>query len=403
MSSPRSASVCLILLSLGLAACERPPESIFPPPFGWDAAAPPTPDSGAPEGDAAPGGGNSGGAGGTSNTSAADAGAGNAGGAGNTGAAGNADGGTDAAAPVAALPYTIIAMPDTQFYAAFYPDIFDAQTRWIAGERALGNLAFVVHEGDLVDSDDPAQWTVAARSMQRLDGVVPYVISTGNHDYGPGGDGWPMTRSTMIDAYFPVWKFSQYPWFKGTFDPAHVENNYALMDLPGGAGQWLVVSLEFGPRDEVLAWADGIVKKYPTTPAMIVTHAYLYEDNNRYDQAGHPEQRWNPHTYPIGMMPGAVNDGEEIWQKLVMGNSNIQFVLCGHVIDHGVGRLTTTRPDGSSVNQILANYQMLDLGGSGYLRVMQFFPATRTVRVRTYSPYLDNFKTDPDNDFVLAY
>ena len=362
-----STLTALFLFAVGLSACQMPPESRFAKAFPWDDAGSGSEDVGSTDAVIGP--------------------------------RTNADG--NAALP--GSPYTIVALPDTQYYSSKYPEIFDAQTRWIVSERALGNLAFVLHEGDLVDSDDDAQWTVAARSMRLLDGVIPYVVSMGNHDYGPGGDGSPVTRSTMIDSYFPVWKFSQFPWFKGTFHPAHIENNYALIDVPGGGGQWLVVSLEFGPRDVVLAWADSVVKRYPTTPTMIVTHAYLYQDNTRYNHLARVGQKWNPHDYPLGLTPGAVNDGEEIWQKLVLGNSNIQFVLSGHVLDHGTGRLTSTRPDGTVVNQILANYQMLPMGGSGYLRLMQFFPATRTVRIRTYSPYLNAFKDDAENDFELGY
>jgi hypothetical protein len=297
--------------------------------------------------------------------------------------------------------YTVVVLPDTQFYASTYPAIFDAQIRWIADQRLQENIAFVLHEGDLVDSDDDAQWTVAAQSMSQLDGVVPYVVSMGNHDYGPAGDGWTMSRSTTIDTYFPVSKFSGSSWFQGTLDPQHIENNYALIDSPDGP--WLVISLEFGPRDVVLDWAADILRAYPTTQAMVVTHAYLYEDNTRYDHVGRPDQRWNPHSYPIAAGAGAVNDGEEIWQKLILSHSNIQFVFSGHVIDHGTGRLTSPRPDGTSVNQVLANYQMLSLGGSGYLRLMRFSPVARNVHVQTYSPYLDTYLTDDENDFTLGY
>ena len=57
------------------------------------------------------------------------------------------------------------------------------------------------------------------------------------------------------------------PTFGGTFEPGHVENSYSLMSAGGGG--WLILSLEFGPRDQVLAWADGILKRYPATPAII--------------------------------------------------------------------------------------------------------------------------------------
>ena len=173
--------------------------------------------------------------------------------------------------------------------------------------------------------------------------------------------------------------------------------------MPGGAGRWLVISVEFGPRDAVLAWANDIAKQYADTPAMLLTHAYLYDDNTRYDYVMRADQAWNPHSYPIGVIPGAVNDGEEMWQKLILPNSNIRFVFCGHVINDGVGRLTSTRPDGTVVHQVLADYQQYELGGNGFLRVMQFFPADHAVHVRTYSPFADDFKIDSDNDFVLAY
>jgi hypothetical protein len=98
-----------------------------------------------------------------------------------------------------------------------------------------------------------------------------------------------------------------------------------------------------------------------------------------------------------------VNDGQEIWDKLIRDNPNILFVLCGHDLEDGVGRLTSTRPDGSRVHQILANFQMDPRGGNGYLRVLRFSPAERHVEVQTYSPFLDRFKTDPDNQFGLDY
>jgi hypothetical protein len=296
--------------------------------------------------------------------------------------------------------FTVVALPDTQFYAAKFPDIFDAQTTWLLEQRRTGDLAFVLHEGDIVDDDVDQQWAPAAASLHRLDGIVPYVLSAGNHDYP--GDGWSASRSTLIDAYFPVSTFSGSPWFGGTFDADHIENNYALLDVPGG-GRWLVLALEFGPRDEVLTWANAIARQYASTPAMVVTHAYLYDDDTRYDRTQRADQQWNPHSYPIDDAPGAVNDGEEIWQKLILGNSNIRFVFCGHVVDRGVGRLTSVRPDGTTVHQILANYQMLAHGGGGYLRVMQFFPTLRTVHIQTYSPSQNVLKTDSDNDFILDY
>ena len=188
-------------------------------------------------------------------------------------------------------------LPDTQIYAANPPltQYFDAQTAWIVAEHANGNIAFVLHEGDIVDDDVDMQWTRAYHSLHMLDGVVPYVLSAGNHDYCCGG--WPTDRSgTMINGYFPVATFQTSPSFKGTFEPDHIENSAHLFDVPGGAGQWLVIALEWGPRDTVLAWADGVAKQYADTPAMVVTHAYLYDDDTRYDWAAHGTPRAGTRT-----------------------------------------------------------------------------------------------------------
>jgi hypothetical protein len=304
-----------------------------------------------------------------------------------------------AASPARVEPtFTVVALPDTQYYAASHPEILEAQADWIAREHERRGLAVVVHEGDIVDRDELAQWRVAASSLHRLDGVVPYVLAPGNHDYARSGD--HITRRTRLDTFFPEATFRGTSCPDSVFESGRIENSCRLIETP--AGPWVVLSLEFGPRDAVLAWADAMARRYASLPVIVVTHAYLASDDTRYDHIARRDQLWNPHRY-LPAAPGAVNDGEEVWSKLIVGNDNILFVLCGHDLNDGVGRLTTVRPDGTKVHQLLANYQTGALGGQGYLRLMEFSPERRRVRVRTYSPYLDRFKTDPANDFTLAY
>jgi hypothetical protein len=217
----------------------------------------------------------------------------------------------------------------------------------------------------------------------------------------------------MMNAYFPpsMLAQSQPSTFGGTFEEGHSENSFSL--VPAGGQTWVVVALEFGPRDEAVRWADGILKQHATSPAIVLTHAYLF-GNERYDH-GHAPRPWNPHEYVMAGQPGSsINDGEEIWRKLVLPNSNVRLVLSGHVIDPQVGRLTSTRPDGTRVHQLLANYQSCAYpcetlngatvrGGNGYLRIMRVDPAAHTLAVTTYSPYLDQYKRDADNEFVLPW
>jgi len=295
--------------------------------------------------------------------------------------------------------FAVVVLPDTQYYAAEHPEILEAQARWIVEERSAGEIALVIHEGDLVDGDEPRQWERAARSLHELDGLVPYILSVGNHDYHR--DGPFVTRRTLVNDYFSAATSAPGLGPSGTFEPGRIENSFQVVEPRGRP--WLILSLEFGPRGAVLEWADAVAKDYADHPAIVVTHAYLDAHSTRFDHVLRPEQPWSPRAYLAEAQPDDVNDGEEIWQKLIVRNDNILFVLCGHDLGDGVGRLTSKRPDGTKVEQLLANYQTGPLGGSGYLRLMRFFPDRHRVAVETYSPFLDRFKTGPENQFELAY
>ena len=296
--------------------------------------------------------------------------------------------------------FTVIALPDTQYYSSTYPDIFEAQMRWIIDHRDSRRIAFVLHEGDIVDVDVSPQWEVASGALHKLDGVVPYVVTQGNHDYlMMGGIG---NRSTLINSYFHIADLAKNPGFLGSFEADRVENTAQFLMM--GDMAWLVISLEFGPRDAVLTWADNVLKAHPDVPAMVVTHAYLYWDGTRYDHVARPGQSYSPYMYATAPPPGSVNDGEEMWKKVIEHNENVRFVISGHVFSptgEAAARLTSTHPSGASVHQLLANYQESALGGGGYLRLMEFCPATAQLRVSTYSPYLNLWKSDPANEFTL--
>ena len=166
-----------------------------------------------------------------------------------------------------------------------------------------------------------------------------------------------------------------------------------------------MISLEFGPRDAAVAWADGVLKAHPDVPAMVVTHAYLYWDGTRYDHVAHPtDQAFGPYSYATNPAPGSVNDGEEMWKKVIRENENVEFVVSGHVFNssgEAAARLTSTHPSGRVVHQIVANYQETAYGGGGYLRLMEFHPDAGEIRVSTYSPYLNSWKRDDANQFTL--
>lgn len=301
--------------------------------------------------------------------------------------------------------WTLVVLPDTQNMAKDFPAAYVRQTEWVAAHRRRHDIRFVIHEGDITNNNTPGQWQNAREAMRRLsDAGIPYALLPGNHDLGP--DGKCADRTTLLNDYFDARDY-RHSRAAGYFEPGRMENSWHDVDTP--AGDLLVIALEFGPRDAVLAWANGVVARHPKHWVIVVTHAYLYSDDTRYDLEKHGKaQRWSPRGYPLaGLGAGEVNDGEQVWQKLIAKNRNIRFVLNGHVLNDGVGHLASVGEHGQRVHQVLANYQAAveprrAYGGGGFLRLMQFLPDGGTVRVKTYSPWLDAWLTEPEHQFTLS-
>jgi 3',5'-cyclic AMP phosphodiesterase CpdA len=291
--------------------------------------------------------------------------------------------------------WSLIAMPDTQIYAESFPGIFYSQTSWIVLNKERLDVRYVLHLGDVTNRNTPEQWTVAKDAMSQLDGVVPYAIAPGNHDFGPGGNA--RTRQTFFNEYFPFDRQASMPSFGGAYRRGQLENTYHLFEA--GGRKWIVIALEWGPRDSVVEWADQVMSRHADRTGILVTHAYVYSDSTRYDWRQFADhQHWNPHAYDT---EGGVNDGEELWQKLVKKH-NFAFAINGHVLNDGTGYVASKNEFGLTVHQVLANYQFRTLGGEGYLRIFEFSPDGKSVRIKAYSTLYDRFMTAPDQSFVVT-
>lgn len=300
--------------------------------------------------------------------------------------------------------WTLVALPDTQGYTEEFPEVFQRQTEWIAANKDRLNIRFVAHLGDVTENNIPQEWEVARKAMGTLvEAGVPFCLPTGNHDLRTNKK--MEKRRTILNDFF---KPSDYRNSEeaGFFQEGELENSWHAISTP--AGKFLIVALEFGPRDEVLAWANEVISNHPDHQVLVVTHSYLYHDDTRYDWPVYGEkQKASPHRYAFAKeKEGAANDGEEMWKKLVSKHPNIRMVLCGHVLGDGTGYLISKGEKGNEVHQLLSNYQKgvkPDRGyrGGGFLRIIQFLPDGKTVRVKTYSPWYDQWLKDPDQEFEI--
>jgi hypothetical protein len=296
--------------------------------------------------------------------------------------------------------FTIAVLPDTQKYSWKYHDHYYRQTEWIVSNKDKFNIQFVTHLGDITDNNTPEEWEVAQRAMSTLSGKVPYSLITGNHDHGPGGSS--ENRDTLLNEFFPWSSERRQPTLIGAMDEGRMENTYHVFNV--GKHKFLVLALEWGPRDQVVEWANTIAAKYPDHHAILTTHAYMYFDDTRHNWDKYKKlHRWNPRDerFGISKLPGGTNDGQQLWDKLVSRHKNFFLTLNGHILEDGLGRLTSSNQDGGDVHQIAVNYQMRTEGGEGYLRLLEFLPDGETVQAKSYSPSTGKYKTDPQNQFVL--
>ena len=288
------------------------------------------------------------------------------------------------------IPFTIVILPDTQEYSKSYPYIFTSQTQWIIDNEEKHNIAFVLHEGDITDNNSEVQWGNASNSMSILDGKVPYAVVTGNHDMGPGGN--CESRSSLFDQSFPSSKYESITTFGGIFEPNTMDNSYHLFDK--SETEWLILALEFLPRNLVLEWANDIAASHQHRKIIVLTHSHVSEDNKLHGSDPLPAD-----NLALSSSPEGANDGIDTWKKLIRRHSGMSFVFSGHYL--GTGRITGIGNAGNKVFQMLSNYQGMDEGGKGYLRLIKFDPSSNRVLVKTYSPYLDSYLTDQHNEFVL--
>ena len=283
--------------------------------------------------------------------------------------------------------FSIVVIPDTQHYRPLEQDeqawenpTFEAYTRWTAANIKRQRIAFVSHVGDIVDRNERSQWAVARRCMDRLHGRVPYGISVGNHDMVSSGD------SSLFQAFFPRSRFEQFQWYGGAFGgkadaPSTVSNNNAnSFQLFSAEGLRLIfLHLECNAPDDVLGWANEVLRKHSDRRAIITTHMGL----------GPQDRPTNPRDYfdaPKGRMTWKKchrergNTPQQMWEKCFRVHANVFLICCGDQSRTQAMRKTSLGDHDNTVYELLSDY------GANGLRVMRFVPKANRIEVRTWNP-----------------
>lgn len=273
--------------------------------------------------------------------------------------------------------FTIIVIPDPQYYSLMYPAIFNAQTEWIVNNRDSSNIIYVASLGDHVEvPEDPAQWMNAHAALNILDNAgVPYGLAAGNHDGAPSG-------TQNFNAYFGVTRFQGKPHYGGHYGNDN-DNHFDIFSASGL--NFIVIYIEYDPgmtstKHPVLQWANGLLQTYRDRRAIVISHDMLQgESSNAF-----------------------TSQGQTIYNALKV-NPNLFLMLGGHL---DVAARRTDTHNGNTIYTLRSDYQYVDSQRSGYLRIMRFSPADNMIDVSTYSPTQGKFydKTDAgQSNFNLPY
>jgi hypothetical protein len=190
--------------------------------------------------------------------------------------------------PASALPtpgpdFTIIALPDTQYYTSSLnggsPAIFNSQTDWIVNNIASRKIAFVTQLGDCTEHGDQfeIEWQNADTAFQTIENPVttnmtygmPYGIAPGNHDQSPIGNANGTT--TFYNQYFGEARFLGRDYYGGHYGTNN-DNHYELFSA--GGLDFIVIHLEYdtAANASVLAWADDLLQTYSNHAGIVVSH-----------------------------------------------------------------------------------------------------------------------------------
>jgi hypothetical protein len=284
-------------------------------------------------------------------------------------------------APPATRPdFTLVVLPDTQFYTGSYlggtPEIFNRQTEWIASNAGPMNIACVLHMGDIVlrGGSVESEWIAADTAMSKIENPVitgrqygvPYAMCVGDHD--GAGD------FVNFNRYFGARRFSGRSYYGGNLENNN-KNHYITFSASGL--NFVVVSIEEdgGRLPAVMSWASSVLRTFPNHRAIVISHQMLY-----------PGGEW---TY----------DGKLIYDAL-KDNPNLFMMHCGHDPEWGI---RWDHHQGRSVVTLLSDYSSNPNGGDGYLRTLRFSPAQNLVEQKTYSPWNNKFKTLPGHSYSFNY
>ncbi|MBO4963098.1 MAG: metallophosphoesterase, partial [Clostridia bacterium] len=237
---------------------------------------------------------------------------------------------------------------------------------------------------------------------------IPYTMILGNHDY----DNFYMAQGTGRTATYYNYYFSSASYNEkfatnvvAKYNRNHsdfAQNNDTMMNViyeidatPKGSStpvKYLVVALEFGPTNDMIAWANEIVSqpKYSGHRVIVNTHAMMYSDGEFMSD----NSSWRPCDYGYSKDANVleVNNGIDVYNKLIKGNDNMFMSSGGHISQETFMNRTDFGTFSNQVYSMLIDWQdTFNNRGDSLLLVAKVNENTKKITFKVYNPVLDEF------------
>ena len=257
----------------------------------------------------------------------------------------------------------IVIVPDIQFYTNN-----EERFEYLAAivdycKEKQDSIYFLLQTGDVTNNNQPWQWENSQKLFfSQLPKIFPTIFCLGNHDYGKNGS------SKERQSNFPV---ELTPAMDTVMQNSLWDNylRYVVIEQKKLA----VLSLEFAPRNEVLEWANGVIKANADTPIIILTHAFLNNSGKIFDASDSLcDNKYSQKFYIMG--GDYLNDSQEIFDKIIYNNPNVKMVICGHCgTKNYIDCLNKKNVKNENVCCIMVNFQHYSEGGAGNIGLLYYY------------------------------
>ena len=301
---------------------------------------------------------------------------------------------------VFSLPENIEEKDSSQYIAVFgdiqyltnsvYDYVFRSSLEWIQKASEKINISSILHTGDITQSDDViSEWPYFDREVHEIAKKIPFISAIGDHDY--------MWEDALIldrnNTHFS--KHVDFPnvtsRIEAAFEEGRMENVIIRNEIHGERYDFLV--LEFGPRKEVVEWANNWVSSHPDVKYILITHEYLEKGGGRRVKGLKCVSRLRNTTYTTP---------DDLWERLIKCNDNIVCVLCGHVA--GLYAVTFEKNDfGREVCQIQHNIQSPQYRYDNWLMLWTFPKTGDDAIVSIVNTKTNAMYDDRDTLFMFRY